>query len=101
MKTKSSKTSDEIRLSIFKKIGYSIEYQDLEIDGETGDELTDSEEGYVWIDSTGNRSDDLCQSEEDSIEDCLSNIDIETECQGVKLTKIEKAYIAKEYNIEI
>jgi hypothetical protein len=95
-----TKSNSELRESIFKKIGYSIEYQDLEHDDE-GDEIEDSDEGYFWQDSTGERTDDFFETEEEAISDCLSGIDLETECGGIKLTKAEKTYIAKEYGVEI
>jgi hypothetical protein len=95
-----TKSNSELRESIFKKIGYLIEYQDLETDDD-GDEIEDSEEGYFWADSTGERSDELFETDEEAISDCLAGIDLEIECSGVKLSKMEKGYLTKEYGVEI
>jgi hypothetical protein len=54
-KIKQQKTDSDYRKQIFRKIGYSLGYQDFELD-ESGDEILDSEEGYYWIDAGINRT---------------------------------------------
>lgn len=98
--SKNTKPSWEIRRSIFDKIGYSIEYQDLELDDD-GDEIEDSDEGYYWVDNDGNRTDELFRDDDDAIENCLANVDLEAEIEGVKLSKAEKKYISEEYDIKL
>jgi hypothetical protein len=39
-----------------------------------------------------------CQ--DDAIYDCLASIDLEMECNGVKLTKMEKNYLTEEYGAD-
>lgn len=102
MPAKTKKSDSELRQSIFDKIGYEIEYQDLECDEETGDEIEDSEEGYYWTDDNNERGCyDVYDRKEDCIYDCLANIDLETECGDVKLTKAEKAYLKEEFDVEL
>lgn len=95
------KSNSELRESIFKKLGYTVEYQDLEIDEETGDEIESNEEGFYWQDSCGNPSEEFFESEDEAIFDLLAGVDLETECSGVKLTKAEKIFLSKEYNAEL
>jgi hypothetical protein len=90
--------SDKIKSNIFKKMGYTLEYQEQEVNEFDEDEI-DFEAGWFWVDNCGERTEDVFECEEDAIDDCLGCVDLFVECSGVDLTKKEKKHIFDLYKV--
>ena len=90
-----SKSDDEIAISILKKCGYSIDFDEVELD-EEDNEVENSDEGYFWQDDCGGRS-ELFETEAAAVEDCLMNLR-EDDYKDVKLFKYELEYLEKLLN---